>query len=59
MMIIGDDNGNINHDKFECDDSEGVHNCNVQHNLNPQHKNDDNCIDQIDDNNDSSHSDSE
>ena len=54
----GNDDGNINHNEFECDDIKGVCDCNIQHNLNPQNKNDNNHINQIDDNNDSSCSDS-
>ena len=39
--IVGDKNGNVDYNKFECDDIKGVCGGDVQHNLNPQNKNDD------------------
>ena len=58
-FITWDFNGNVDHNKFECDDIKGVHGHDTQHNLNPSKNNDNNFIDQIDDGDDSSHIDSD
>ena len=31
--ILGDLHGGVDHNEFECDDIEGVHDCDPQHNL--------------------------
>ena len=58
-LIIGNDDINVDHSKFEHDGIEGVCGCAIQCNLNPQNENDNDHMNQMDDNNDSSHSNSE
>ena len=55
---IQDTKGNVDHKEFECDDIKQVCNCNMQHNPHPQHENNNNHINQMENGNDSSHSDS-
>ena len=56
QLKIRNNNGDVDHNDFECDDIKGVHGCDIQHNLNPTNDNDH--VNQIDDGDDSSCKDS-